>query len=167
MSLPITTSDIEVLGRGGDTDARVLTPDALAFVADLHRELDPIRRQLLAARAERRERIAAGELPGFPEGTRHVRDDATWRVAPAPRDLLDWRVELTGPVDRKMVINALNSGAQMFMADFEAANSPTWLGPGYEAAAEVFVEVALSDEFVEFLTLPAYERLIANGKEPS
>jgi malate synthase len=96
-----------------------------------------------------------------------VRDDATWRVAPAPRDLLDRRVELTGRVDRKMVINALNSGAQMFMADFEAANSPTWLGPGYEAAAEVFVEVALSDEVVEFLTLPAYERLIANGKEPS
>jgi malate synthase len=157
MSLPITTSDIEVLSRGEDTDARVLTPDALAFVADLHRELDPIRRQLLAARAERRERIAAGELPGFPEGTRHVRDDATWRVAPAPRDLLDRRVELTGRVDRKMVI----------MADFEAANSPTWLGPGYEAAAEVFVEVALSDEVVEFLTLPAYERLIANGKEPS
>jgi malate synthase len=126
MSLPMTTSDIEMLGRGGDADARVLTPDALAFVAELQRELDPIRRQLLAARVERRERIAAGELPGFPEGTRHVREDATWRVAPAPRDLLDRRVELTGPVDRKMVINALNSGAQMFMADFEDANAPTW-----------------------------------------
>jgi malate synthase len=126
MSLPRTTSDIDVLGRRGDADARILTPEALAFVAELQREFNPIRLRLLAARAERQERIAAGELPDFLSGTRHVREDATWRVAPAPRDLLDRRVEITGPVDRKMVINALNSGAQMFMADFEDANSPTW-----------------------------------------
>jgi len=109
--------------EGGEA---VLTEDALAFVANLHREFDPRRRELLAGREERQAALAAGELPDFLPETSSVRDDPDWRVAPAPRDLRDRRVEITGPVDRKMVINALNSGAKVFMADFEDANSPTW-----------------------------------------
>jgi malate synthase len=116
----------QVLGDAGEAGARILTPDALAFVTDLQREFNPRRLELLAARAERQDRIAAGELPDFLEETRAIRADSGWRVAPPPRDLLDRRVEITGPVDRKMVINALNSGARMFMADFEDSNSPTW-----------------------------------------
>jgi malate synthase len=126
MSLSMTTGSVEVLAHAGGTDARILTADALAFIAELQREFNPIRLELLTARAERQERIAAGELPDFLRATRRVREDPSWRVAVAPRDLLDRRVEITGPVDRKMVINALNSGAQMFMADFEDANAPTW-----------------------------------------
>jgi malate synthase len=116
----------QVLGDAGDAGARILTPEALAFVADLQREFGPARLKLLAARTERQERIAAGELPDFLAETSAVRDDPDWRVAAAPQDLLDRRVEITGPVDRKMVINALNSGARMFMADFEDSNAPTW-----------------------------------------
>jgi malate synthase len=107
-------------------ESQILTPKALAFVADLQREFNPIRLDLLAARTGRQQRIAAGELPDFLEETRAIRDDPDWRVAPPPSDLLDRRVEITGPVDRKMVINALNSGARIFMADFEDSNSPTW-----------------------------------------
>src|SRR4029079_15150690 len=81
---------------------------------------------LLATRAEQQERYDAGALPDFRSGTRVIRDDEEWRVAPIPEDLADRRVEITGPVDRKMIINALNSGANVFMADFEDANSPTW-----------------------------------------
>jgi malate synthase len=104
----------------------VLTPAALELVAELQRELGGRREELLKARAERQERILAGGLPDFLEETRSVRE-ADWRVAPAPADLQDRRVEITGPAgDRKMVINALNSGAKVFMADFEDANSPTW-----------------------------------------
>ena len=114
------------MGHAGEAEARVLTPEALAFVAGLQREFNPKRLELLAARAERQDRIAAGELPDFLEETRAIREDPDWRVATAPQDLLDRRVEITGPVDRKMVINALNSGARMFMADFEDSNSPTW-----------------------------------------
>jgi malate synthase len=117
---------IEVLGDAGAAGPRILTPEALAFVADLQREFGPTRSELLQARAERQERIAAGELPDFLAETRAIREDPEWRVAAPPRDLLDRRVEITGPVDRKMVINALNSGARMFMADFEDSNSPTW-----------------------------------------
>ncbi|HEX6703004.1 MAG TPA: malate synthase A [Gaiellaceae bacterium] len=117
---------IEIRGQLGEAGARILTPEALAFVAELQREFNPRRVELLGARVERQERIAAGELPDFLEDTRAVREDPDWRVAPAPPDLLDRRVEITGPVDRKMVINALNSGARVFMADFEDANSPTW-----------------------------------------
>src|ERR1700675_123799 len=122
----MSTESIQVLGDAGEAEARVLTPEALAFVADLQREFNPRRVELLTARAERQERIAAGELPDFLEETRAIRADPDWRVAAAPPDLLDRRVEITGPVDRKMVINALNSGARIFMADFEDSNSPTW-----------------------------------------
>jgi malate synthase len=104
---------------------RVLTPEAREFVSLLHRQFNPRRVELLAARAARRERLAAGELPDFLPETQEVRD-GEWTVAPPPADLQDRRVEITGPVDRKMVINALNCGAKVFMADFEDANSPTW-----------------------------------------
>jgi len=103
----------------------ILSPEALGFVAELVRGFRPRIRALLAARAERQARIDAGEALDFLEGTRAVRE-GDWKVAPLPEDLLDRRVEITGPVDRKMVINALNSGASCFMADFEDATSPTW-----------------------------------------
>jgi malate synthase len=110
----------------GDADSEILSGDALALVADLQRRFGGRRDELLARRAERQRRLLAGELPDFLEETRAVREDASWRVAEAPPDLRDRRVEITGPTDRKMVINALNSGARVFMADFEDANSPTW-----------------------------------------
>jgi malate synthase len=103
----------------------VLTPDAVEFLTDLEREFGDRRRELLARRAERLERLAGGELPDFLPETADVRAD-DWRIAPFPAEIADRRVEITGPVDRKMVINALNSGAKVFMADFEDANSPTW-----------------------------------------
>ena len=105
--------------------AEILTPEALAFVTGLERRFGARRRELLRARVERQARLDAGELPDFLPETREVRD-GDWRIAPVPADLQDRRVEITGPVDRKMVINALNSGARCFMADFEDANSPTW-----------------------------------------
>ncbi len=105
--------------------AEILTPEALAFVAALHRKFNARRLELLKARTARQARLSAGELPDFLPETKKVRE-AEWRVAPIPADLLNRRVEITGPVDRKMIINALNSGANVFMADFEDANSPTW-----------------------------------------
>jgi malate synthase len=105
--------------------AEILTPEALAFVAALQREFGGERSRLLAARVERQAELDGGALPDFLPETREVRE-SDWQVAPAPADLQDRRVEITGPVDRKMVINALNSGACVFMADFEDANSPTW-----------------------------------------
>jgi malate synthase len=104
---------------------RVLTPEALAFLADLHRQFDARRRQLLAARAARQARFDAGERPDFLAETEEIRT-VGWTVPEAPKPLTDRRVEITGPVERKMMINALNSGASVFMADFEDANSPTW-----------------------------------------
>jgi len=118
-----TATDVVV---SAPDEAGVLTPEALDLVAALHREFHPRRDELLLARAARQARIDAGELPDFLESTQDIRE-GDWRVAPAPRDLQDRRVEITGPAgDRKMVINALNSGARMYMADFEDANSPTW-----------------------------------------
>jgi malate synthase len=118
-------SGVELVAPREGRDEQVLSPDALAFVAELHRRFDGTRHALLAARAERQARLDDGELPDFLPETREVRE-GDWRVAPVPPDLQDRRVEITGPVDRKMVINALNSGARCFMADFEDANSPTW-----------------------------------------
>jgi malate synthase len=103
----------------------VLTPQALAFVAKLARSFAPRRAELLRLRAERQNAIDAGRLPDFLPETAAVRS-GDWTVSDVPRDLQDRRVEITGPVDRKMVINALNSGAHVYMADFEDANSPTW-----------------------------------------
>ncbi|MGH9116197.1 MAG: malate synthase, partial [Acidimicrobiales bacterium] len=104
---------------------RILTPEAAAFVAGLHRSFQARRLELLAARAERQARFDAGERPDFLEETLDVRN-GEWLVPEAPKPLADRRVEITGPVERKMMINALNSGAKVFMADFEDANSPTW-----------------------------------------
>jgi malate synthase len=103
----------------------VLTDDALAFLGTLHERFEPRRRELLAARALRRERLRAGETLDFLPDTREARE-SDWQIAPVPDDLQDRRVEITGPVDRKMIINALNSGACGFMADFEDSLSPTW-----------------------------------------
>ena len=103
----------------------VLTPSALEFLAELHERFDDRRLELLERREERQDRFDAGLLPDFREDTRDIRE-SEWTVAPIPRDLLDRRVEITGPTNAKMLINALNSGAKVFMADFEDATSPTW-----------------------------------------
>ena len=103
----------------------ILTPEALAFIAKLHREFDPRRQALLAARVARQARIDAGEMPDFLPETKHIRE-GDWRIAPLPPALHCRRVEITGPVERKMIINALNSGADSYMADFEDSNSPNW-----------------------------------------
>jgi malate synthase len=105
--------------------ARVLTPEAVQFVAKLARTFGARRETLLAHRQERQAAFMRGERPQFLPETKAIRE-GDWKVAPLPKDLLDRRVEITGPVDRKMIINALNSGANVFMADFEDANSPTW-----------------------------------------
>jgi len=114
-----------VLGKITPDFAGILTPDALEFVAKLHRRFEQRRQSLLAARAARQKEFDAGKLPDFLPETRKIRE-GDWRVAPQPKDMLDRRVEITGPTDRKMVINALNCGASTFMADFEDANCPTW-----------------------------------------
>ncbi|HVY52712.1 MAG TPA: malate synthase A, partial [Devosia sp.] len=103
-----------------------MNAETLAFLAGLHRKFNASRLRLLARREERQAAFDAGGLPDFLPETKSVRD-GDWKVAPIPKDLLDRRVEITGPTDRKMVINALNSGAKVFMADFEDANSPTWV----------------------------------------
>ena len=122
---PSTLDGIEVRGAAVEGAERILTTEALAFVAELHRTFDGRRRELLEERRRRQERLLAGELPDFLPETRGIRE-SDWTVAPAPPGIADRRVEITGPTDRKMVINALNSGARVFMADFEDANSPTW-----------------------------------------
>jgi malate synthase len=119
-------SGLELRGHSSAHAGEVLTPDAVGFVAGLHRAFNPRRLELLVARAERQRRFDAGDLPDFLPATAAIREDPTWRVASAPRDLDDRRVEITGPVEPKMMINALNSGARAFMADFEDALSPTW-----------------------------------------
>jgi len=103
----------------------ILTPDALALVAKLHRAFEPRRQQLLKARAERAKRLDAGERPDFLPETAHIRA-GDWKVAPLPKALACRRVEITGPVEAKMVINAFNSGADSYMTDFEDSNSPLW-----------------------------------------
>jgi malate synthase len=116
---------VEIRGQLGPRADEILNDRSLAFLAGLHRKFDATRQRLLALRNERQARLDAGALPDFLPETKHVRD-GDWKVAPIPADLLDRRVEITGPTDRKMVINALNSGAKVFMADFEDATSPTW-----------------------------------------
>jgi malate synthase len=120
-----TVEGVEIRGPVEGRARDILTPDALQFVAALQREFGTTRGELLRRRTERQERLDAGELPDFLSETKSVRE-GDWTIAPVPDDLQDRRVEITGPTDRKMVINALNSGAKMFMADFEDANSPTW-----------------------------------------
>jgi malate synthase len=144
-----------VEGRAGE----VLTPDALAFVAALQRRFGVEREHLLAARAERQAELDAGALPDFLPETKEV-DEGDWRVAAAPADLQDRRVEITGPVDRKMIINALNSGARVFMADFEDANSPTWQNV-------VDGQVNLIDAIERTITLESNGKTYALGGDPA
>ncbi|MEM8853282.1 MAG: malate synthase A [Pseudomonadota bacterium] len=120
-----STDGVDVKGAMAPRYDEVLTADALAFLADLHRTFNARRLELLAARQTRQEAFDNGALPDFLDETKHIRD-GDWTVAPIPDDLKDRRVEITGPVDRKMIINALNCGAKVFMADFEDASSPTW-----------------------------------------
>src|SRR4051812_41383873 len=106
-------------------EVQILTEQAERFITLLAREFESRRQELLAKRRERQQQIMLGAMPDFLPETAHVREE-NWSVASIPLDLLDRRVEITGPVDRKMIINALNSGANVFMADFEDSNSPTW-----------------------------------------
>jgi malate synthase len=116
---------VQFLGARNKQFDEILTPEALNFIVDLERRFGPKRRELLAARVKRQAKFDAGERPDFLPETAEIRK-GNWTVSPLPADLLDRRVEITGPVDRKMVINALNSGASIFMADFEDSNTPTW-----------------------------------------
>ncbi len=127
MSLVLSAVPDGVVVRGAVRDGydEILTPDALAFLADLERQFGARRRALLDTRVVRQAAVDAGQLPDFRPETSEIRS-GDWTVAPLPADLLDRRVEITGPVDRKMVINALNSGATHFMADLEDSNAPTW-----------------------------------------
>ena len=116
---------VEILAVPHPEQARVLAPEALQFIVGLQRSFNARRLELLAARRERQKRLDAGERPDFLKETAKIRE-SEWTVASIPTDLQDRRVEITGPVDRKMIINALNSGASVFMADFEDSNTPTW-----------------------------------------
>ena len=116
---------VEIHGAVTPEYAQILTPEAVAFVAKLHRTFEPRRQELLAARAVRQKTFDSGVMPDFLAETKKIRD-SEWKIADQPKDMLDRRVEITGPTDRKMVINALNCGASTFMADFEDANCPTW-----------------------------------------
>jgi malate synthase len=118
---------VDIRGPVSSAQAAILTPAAMLFLGDLQREFYERRLRLLEARRQRQACLDVGGMPGFLSSTRRIRE-REWRVAPLPSDLRDRRVEITGPVDRKMVINALNSGANCFMADFEDSHSPTWIG---------------------------------------
>ncbi len=120
-----TIESVKVLGTFQPDYEEILTKEAQVFLKKLHHKFEATRKQLLARRVERQEALDQGAFPDFLPETRHIRE-AEWTVAAIPNDLLDRRVEITGPVDRKMIINALNSGAKVFMADFEDSNSPTW-----------------------------------------
>ncbi|MEI4801537.1 malate synthase A [Bacillus sp. FJAT-51639] len=119
------TSRVTLVGEVLPAYLEILTPEALTFIKELHENFNGRRKELLQKRVEKQKKIDAGELLHFLEETANVRAD-DWTIAPLPNDLQDRRVEITGPVDRKMVINALNSGARVFMADFEDSNAPTW-----------------------------------------
>src|SRR6266480_1801494 len=118
-------SGVDVLGEITPAFSEILTPEALAFVAKLQRQFDARRKQCLKHRQERQRRLDQGEGLDFLPETKQIRE-GDWKCAPIPSDIQDRRVEINGPTDRKMVINALNSGAKIFMGDFEDANAPTW-----------------------------------------
>jgi len=154
-----TSNGLELRGPVDGRAAEILTPEAVAFVAELQRQFGPERERLLAARVERQAALDGGALPDFLPETRAIRD-GDWRVAPAPAELQDRRVEITGPVDRKMVINALNSGARVFMADFEDANSPTWQN-------NVDGHVNLKDANERTISLETGEKRYELGEDPA
>src|SRR6201993_2105019 len=118
-------SGVEVLREITPAFSEILTPEALAFVAKLQRQFGTRRKQCLEHRQQRQRQLDQGEGLDFLPETKQIRE-GDWKCAPIPSDIRDRRVEITGPTDRKMVINALNSGAKIFMADFEDANAPTW-----------------------------------------
>jgi len=122
-----TLEGVDLKGGAAKEFAPILTPEALGFVAELERRFGPTRLKLLEKRKERQREIDGGQLPDFLPETREIRE-SDWKVAPIPKDLLCRKVEITGPLERKMAINAFNSGADVFMADFEDSHSPTWLG---------------------------------------
>jgi len=124
-TMSVSANNIVLKGAVSAEFATVLTPEALDFVVKLHRKFNATRVELLKKREERQLLIDKGQLPDFLSETKAIRE-GDWVAAPIPADLHDRRVEITGPVDRKMIINALNSGAKVFMADFEDSNSPTW-----------------------------------------
>ena len=125
MSTPIYGAGVEITGRVTPEYAEILTPEAVAFAAKLQRAFGERRAKLLARRAQRQAELDAGKLPEFLPETHAIRE-GDWMCAPVAADIVDRRVEITGPVDRKMIVNALNSGASVFMADFEDANTPKW-----------------------------------------
>ena len=153
---------VHVHAETGGRQADILSPEALAFVADLHRRFDGRRRELLARRMERQKLFDAGQLPHFLTETKAVRD-GDWTVAPIPADLLDRRVEITGPVDRKMIVNALNSGAKVFMADFEDASSPMFANM-IEGQANLKDRWAGAIDFTDPATGKAYRRRAEPGR---
>ncbi|MBX3084625.1 MAG: malate synthase A [Anaerolineae bacterium] len=117
---------VDITGEYRPEFADILTPETLALIVKLERTFGNRRHELLQRRANRQLALDAGHFPDFLPETKAIRDDASWKVAPLPADILDRRVEITGPVERKMIINALNSGAKVFMADFEDSNAPSW-----------------------------------------
>ena len=125
MTAQQSTSGVEIRGTVTEAYAEILTPEAMSFVAALARNFEARRQELLGRRHERQIAIDAGQFPDFLSETANIRA-GDWKCAPIPADLQDRRVEITGPVERKMIINALNSGANVFMADLEDSNSPTW-----------------------------------------
>jgi malate synthase len=157
----VPVSGVAIKGPLGPRYKEILTEDALAFVAELHRNFNTKRRDLLARRADMQHRFDGGALPDFLPETRAVRE-GTWRIGSLPKDLLDRRVEITGPVDRKMVINALNSGANVFMADFEDACSPYW-------SNIVEGQINLKDRWENKLTFvdPESKKPYALGEKPA
>src|SRR5580698_5706167 len=120
------TERVEITGPYGDRYDEILTPQAIDLIAALHAELGPRRSELLAARRRRQAQLSAGAMLDFLPETQSIREDPSWRVAPLAPGLVDRRVEITGPTDKKMTINALNSGANVWLADFEDANTPLW-----------------------------------------
>ena len=125
MATPSVDANLKITAPLSDAYREILSAEALEFLAHLSKEFEPRRQQLLERRQTRQAEIDSGKMPDFLEETAAIRS-GSWAVAPIPKDLEDRRVEITGPVDRKMIINALNSGASVFMADFEDANSPVW-----------------------------------------
>src|ERR1700733_14166442 len=119
------SSGISISGAMNPGFDSILTPQAVAFIADLERRFGAERRRLPEDRQDRQKQLDAGKKPAFLAETKQVRE-RNWKITPLPEDLKDRRVEITGPVDRKMIINALNSGAKVFMADFEDSNTPSW-----------------------------------------
>ena len=120
-----TVPVLENAAQSKTAECEILTPEAMEFLRSMHRVFESRRVDLLCERNQRQAQYDAGKFPRFPKETHHIRE-AEWTVAPIPHDLVDRRVEITGPPERKMVINALNSGANVFMADFEDSNAPTW-----------------------------------------